>query len=607
MAEQKSKKNTEQVKTYEHIRSYMRRFYVYGFETRGELIKKMGESERTYDNERTIVDNWLAKYAIFQSNEKKDAIWYITVDASTISHNPLYDSWKAKSFTKNDIKTHFYLLDFLRKIDRVTKKDLDNGISSNYTNEFIDDKLRKDAKSVAQELEAYYKQGILVVSVKENKKYYRLVDKFDKLWELKKDKLSLSEGIHLLDVLNSKDNNDYSEVTSQDLFNKLSEENKRFFVNAKAVGEMLDKYYNMKILIRRKDKKTEEKYYRMANNPAKRFENDKKIASLLKNDHLLCALKIQNKNKGHYIEVTAEALAQKLREEDEKYSVSNDIINKKLEEYCELGILAMWPQGVKNYYRIADDFKNIETWKETINFFSEVAPLGELGSFMLDKLLYEYKAIDYDYFAFKHHFFLYTLDSGILYDLLTAMEKRKNVVMQVYDNSNEKTINVRCYPLRFYCSTQTGRRYVLCYDKADSGLRMYRLDRIKAVKKESREITADEYERYTDMADAAAPHIWGVSLMGDGKLEHLEFTVSIEANEDYILKRLQREKRSGVIKKLDKGLYQFSIDVYDARELLPWVRTFITRITAFDCSNEAVKQTFIDDLDELKAYYSEEM
>ena len=136
---------------------------------------------------------------------------------------------------------------------------------------------------------------------------------------------------------------------------------------------------------------------------------------------------------------------------------------------------------------------------------------------------------------------------------------------------------------------------------------MYRLDRIKAVKKESREITADEYERYTDMADAAAPHIWGVSLMGDGKLEHLEFTVSIEANEDYILKRLQREKRSGVIKKLDKGLYQFSIDVYDARELLPWVRTFITRITAFDCSNEAVKQTFIDDLDELKAYYSEEM
>lgn len=212
---------------------------------------------------------------------------------------------------------------------------------------------------------------------------------------------------------------------------------------------------------------------------------------------------------------------------------------------------------------------------------------------------------DYDHFAFKHHFFLYTLDSGILFDLLMAMEERKNVVMQVYDNTNEQTINVQCFPLRFYCSTQTGRRYVLCaYEQ--SKIAMYRLDRIMNVE-QGEEYALDDYKKYLERADDVVSHIWGVSYTGDVELEHLEFQIYVGANENYILKRLQREKRRGVITKIDAEHYQFSIDVYDARELLPWVRTFITRITAFDCSNEAVKQTFMQDLNELTAYYSEEM
>ena len=38
--------------------------------------------------------------------------------------------------------------------------------------------------------------------------------------------------------------------------------------------------------------------------------------------------------------------------------------------------------------------------------------------------------------------------------------------------------------------------------------------------------------------------------------------------EGYILRRLQREKRSGVITQVDAEHYRFSVDVYDARELL---------------------------------------
>ena len=119
---QKSEKNGELMKTYKRIRSYMRRFYVYGFESRKAMSENMQQSTRAYDNEHRRINNWLGEYMQFQWEQGK--INYITLDASRLSRNPLYKSWKAKSFTKNDIMLHFYILDILKRKKELTKRIL---------------------------------------------------------------------------------------------------------------------------------------------------------------------------------------------------------------------------------------------------------------------------------------------------------------------------------------------------------------------------------------------------------------------------------------------------------------------------------------------------
>lgn len=222
--------------------------------------------------------------------------------------------------------------------------------------------------------------------------------------------------------------------------------------------------------------------------------------------------------------------------------------------------------------------------------------MGEAGSYLLDKF-----AEDCEAFAFKHHFILYTMDSKLLYELLEAMNSRQSVTLYRCDKDGSSMMQYVC-PLKIYCSTRTGRQYLLGYNYDEKKLLFNRLNRIKCIKVKERE---NNYEHYLQLAQKAAPHIWGVSLFGSGELERISFTVEVASDEQFIVQRLEREKRSGIVEQLDEAHYRFSIAVYDARELLPWIRTFIGRITAFSCSNKAVQELFFDDLEQMASYYRE--
>lgn len=76
--------------------------------------------------------------------------------------------------------------------------------------------------------------------------------------------------------------------------------------------------------------------------------------------------------------------------------------------------------------------------------------------------------------------------------------------------------------------------------------------------------------------------------------------------EEFILHRLDREKRHGRIELLDNQTCRFIADVYDASEMLPWIRTFIGRIVDLQCSNKFVVKTFNDDLRHMEAIYGGE-
>ncbi|MFQ8584434.1 MAG: hypothetical protein ACLSA6_18890, partial [Holdemania massiliensis] len=72
-------------------------------------------------------------------------------------------------------------------------------------------------------------------------------------------------------------------------------------------------------------------------------------------------------------------------------------VRKKLNEYIREGIVVGEMCGKKKVYHAADPAPLLDV--DAVHFFSEVAPCGVMGSFLLDKL-----ENHEDHLAFKHHY-----------------------------------------------------------------------------------------------------------------------------------------------------------------------------------------------------------
>lgn len=141
----------ELIKNFDKIRDYMRDFYVYGFKTRNDYTQK---SRRTYDDERRRIESWLPGYVRWDYSTKGKQI-SISVDSGSTRQNPLYAAWKSKTFTKNDIMLHFYLLDILSDQKKYTLAQLASEIDARYQQLF-------DMQAIRLKLQEYVRQGIIV-------------------------------------------------------------------------------------------------------------------------------------------------------------------------------------------------------------------------------------------------------------------------------------------------------------------------------------------------------------------------------------------------------------------------------------------------------------
>lgn len=291
-------------------------------------------------------------------------------------------------------------------------------------------------------------------------------------------------------------------------------------------------------------------------------------------------------------------------------------LRKKLQEYTKIGIIVAEKRGRVAYYRSSSDTL---TWNrdvdEALNFFAETAPCGVVGSFLLDK-----SKCSSSYFTFKHHYITSTMDNEILFLLFRAIHQRKFVDMKVINRHTGKESALQVLPLQIWSSVRNGRQYLMAYTPKYREISPYRIDSILEIQE------LDECKTFEELCDILRrmeSQVWGVSTKGchivelkpeesnqpddpsqyglDESLEHIEFIICFSEDERaYILRRLEREKRCGTVTRLDRNHCFFQADVYDANEMIPWIRTFICRITAFRCSNQCVEQRFLDDM---KAMY----
>ncbi|MDD7718061.1 MAG: WYL domain-containing protein [Eubacteriaceae bacterium] len=275
-------------------------------------------------------------------------------------------------------------------------------------------------------------------------------------------------------------------------------------------------------------------------------------------------------------------------------------VRKKLNEYISEGIIEKKKIGKTIYYSKPECTECYDP--SVISFFSEISPCGVIGSFLLDRDENKKSEDNCNPFLFKHHYITSSLDSEIVYMLLQAMQEKRYVDIQSFNRNKKRTRSLHVVPLKLYISVQSGRQYLMAYHPKGKKMISFRTDNIVKV------VTAEEAEDFHALRvtlDNMKNHIWGVSTrsVSGQRMEHVEFTLYYNDSEKHILQRLEREKRCGSVERIDANTCRFSADVYDAGELIPWIRTFICRITDIYFSDYEKEKLFKDDLEEMYRIY----
>ncbi len=270
-------------------------------------------------------------------------------------------------------------------------------------------------------------------------------------------------------------------------------------------------------------------------------------------------------------------------------------VRKKLLEYEKLGLLEMRTDGRKRLYSMSHRGVDLARWADAIAFYAEADSLGVIGGFLLPRL-----DSAPEWFRFKHHYLLRVLESEPLLAALSAIHERRCVLLHMGTGQSGREITWRVTPVKALASTQTGRYYLCAYSSRRGRICCYRMDHIRAI--EMLEHDPEFMDRRARF-DQVKQHLWGAGIGGNRSVSHIEMTVQVSEDEDYIVRRLIRERRCGNVERIDGTHWRYTCDVYDPYEVGPWVRTFIGRITDFQCGDAAVAERFRSDVRAMLAQY----
>lgn len=156
---------SELIKNFDKTRNYVRDFFIYGCKVRSDFDRK---SVRTYDDEKRRVESWMGGYMRYYDDQRGRSV-SISVDSGRVQEDPLYNAYYSKSFTDNDIKLHFLIIDILCDGESFTLREITDRLNTGYAQLF-------DEQIVRNKLNEYSEEGI-VTAVKQGKTlYYSLSD-----------------------------------------------------------------------------------------------------------------------------------------------------------------------------------------------------------------------------------------------------------------------------------------------------------------------------------------------------------------------------------------------------------------------------------------------
>lgn len=289
------------------------------------------------------------------------------------------------------------------------------------------------------------------------------------------------------------------------------------------------------------------------------------------------------------------------------YGVAFDsqTVRLKLREYENLGILKSHTDKKSVYYSLQRDCISpsvLEHLLDALKFFQEAAPLGVIGSTILDDF-----QVENDLFRFQNHYIVHTLEDGVLITILKAIREHQKLCFENFSSRSQQVQLISGLPLKIFVSTQTGRRYVCVYLEKRRRFQNTRLDAIRHVTPEGY-VSDEMFLKMQGLLNRNIPLCWGVSF-GNHAARKEEIYLKLwidEEKEAFVLNRLYREGRGGEVIRVEKNVYLYSGAFFDTNEILPWVKTFTGRILDIQGSNAFVIAKLCHDLDKMYEMYAED-
>lgn len=286
-------------------------------------------------------------------------------------------------------------------------------------------------------------------------------------------------------------------------------------------------------------------------------------------------------------------------------------VRGKLREYTAEGLIISEKHGKTVCYRLSPDvtedfLEDCPGLADALRFFSEVQPFGVVGNSILKSA-----ALQNDAFILKHNYIVHTLEDELLSVILEAMEEKRYLDFCVFASRSalSKEVSgheVRCVPLQFFTSVQTGRRYLAGYVPEYQRFNAFRLDFMRDVKAGA---PCPDFDSLQKLLQQNLPRLFGVSFgmrQDAGTITPLRVTLRIrEKDETYVLERIRREMRSGTVERIEQDTFLLTLDIFDPLEALPWLRTFTGRVLSVEGGSQSVKTQFHEDVLRMQALYRE--
>lgn len=274
-------------------------------------------------------------------------------------------------------------------------------------------------------------------------------------------------------------------------------------------------------------------------------------------------------------------------------------IRNKLNEYTGLGMLNAEKQGKTLYYSLNQNLlsnlkpETKEGLDIALGFYKNLLPGGFIG--------HSINRTSDNPFIYRQIFFSQVLDDEVLVQVLRAINDKKSVLLNIVNTKSKSSVKSLVVPLMVLSNTRTGRKYVGVYSLRKHRYSTIRLDYIKDV--ELLDIHT-EYESIKNKYRILMKNSFSIMNKSEVGLQNVRMLINIdEVTEQYVLDRIKREGRHGALKRVDKNVFEYTIDVADTLEMVPWLRTFIGRIIDIEGTEQGVISQFKRDIKTMVSMY----